>query len=157
RKPRCPMPAISLQNAKARWSLCSIDCRIRRARLRPWDLVRRACNSSHDGERVKTSAALSLGLFVIWMAGCSNGPTIYDDPSAIAVLSATQNNAVHGVATFVRMDGDVLVSVNMAGFKPNSVHGLHIHDSGDCSARDAASAGGHFNPTSSSHGGASGS
>ncbi|HVY08316.1 MAG TPA: superoxide dismutase family protein [Burkholderiales bacterium] len=82
---------------------------------------------------------------------------MYDDPSAMAVLSATQNNSVHGVATFVRKDGDVLVSVNMAGFKPNTMHGLHIHDSGDCSARDGASAGEHFNPASSQHGGASGS
>ena len=82
-----------------------------------------------------------------------NGPTFYEDPSAMAVLSSTQNSAAHGVATFVRSGGVALVNVNMTGFKPNSTHGLHIHESGDCSARDGSSAGGHFNPTSSEHGG----
>jgi Cu-Zn family superoxide dismutase len=82
-----------------------------------------------------------------------NGPTVYEDPSAMAVLSSTQNNSVHGVVTFVRSGGVALVNVNMTGFKPNSVHGIHIHESGDCTARDASSAGSHFNPTSSEHGG----
>lgn len=86
-----------------------------------------------------------------------NGPTVYEDPSAIAVLSSTQNSSVHGVATFVRKDDVAVVNVNMAGFKPNSSHGLHIHESGDCTARDGSSAGGHFNPTSSQHGGPAGS
>ena len=31
-------------------------------------------------------------------------------------------------------------------------HGFHIHENGDCSADDASSAGGHFNPTETSHG-----
>ncbi|MEY2633757.1 MAG: hypothetical protein RIR00_2411, partial [Pseudomonadota bacterium] len=35
-------------------------------------------------------------------------------------------------------------------------HGFHIHDSGDCSAADASSAKGHFNPTGKQHGHASG-
>jgi Cu-Zn family superoxide dismutase len=74
----------------------------------------------------------------------------------MAVLSSTQNSSVHGAATFVRSGGVALVNVNLAGFKPNSTHGLHIHDSGDCSARDGSSAGGHFNPTSSDHGGSNG-
>ena len=80
-------------------------------------------------------------------------PTIYDDPSAIAVLAATQGNPVHGVVTFVRKGRTTLVNANLSGFKPDSSHGMHIHENGDCSARDAASAGEHFNPTSSDHGG----
>ena len=32
-------------------------------------------------------------------------------------------------------------------------HGLHIHELGDCRAPDASSAGGHFNPQGSEHGG----
>ena len=98
-------------------------------------------------------SALSL----ILLGACSNGPTVYKDPSAIAVLSSTQNSSVHGVATFVRSGGVAVVNLNLAGFKPNNVHGLHIHDSGDCTARDGSSAGGHFNPASSQHGGVSGS
>jgi superoxide dismutase, Cu-Zn family len=32
-------------------------------------------------------------------------------------------------------------------------HGFHIHEFGDCSAADASSAGGHYNPDGSRHGG----
>jgi Cu-Zn family superoxide dismutase len=31
-------------------------------------------------------------------------------------------------------------------------HGAHVHEKGDCSAADGASAGGHFNPHSKDHG-----
>lgn len=80
-------------------------------------------------------------------------PTVYDDPSAMAVLSPTSGSSVHGVVTFVRKDrGTTLVTANLSGLKPNSLHGMHIHERGDCSARDASSAGDHFNPTGSSHG-----
>ena len=36
---------------------------------------------------------------------------------------------------------------------PAGVHGFHIHETGDCSAPDGSSAGGHFNPTGAPHGG----
>lgn len=91
-------------------------------------------------------------------AGCtgSKGGTRYDDPSAIAVLAPTQGNAVRGAVDFVRSGNDVTVTANLSGFAPNSTHGIHIHEAGDCSARDASSAGGHFNPSGSEHGGTSG-
>lgn len=97
----------------------------------------------------------AIGLYAVMLPGCAahKGGTIYEDPSAMAVLSSTQGSSVHGAVTFVRKRGAALVNVNMTGFKANSTHGLHIHESGDCTARDAASAGGHFNPTSSEHGG----
>ncbi|MGH8175548.1 MAG: superoxide dismutase family protein [Steroidobacter sp.] len=38
------------------------------------------------------------------------------------------------------------------GLEPNSEHGFHIHERGDCSAPDASSAGGHFNPAGAKHG-----
>ncbi len=60
---------------------------------------------------------------------------------------------MHGTVTFVRMNEVALVNVNLIGFKPNSTHGLHIHEYGDCTVRDGSSAGGPFNPTSSGHSG----
>src|SRR5258706_8169905 len=107
---------------------------------------------------VTCSKLALIGLCAVILPACAthNGATIYEDPSAIAVLSSTQGSSVHGVATFVRSGGVAMVNVNMTGFKPNSIHGLHIHESGDCTARDGSSAGGHFNPTSSDHGGPSG-
>jgi Cu-Zn family superoxide dismutase len=107
-----------------------------------------------------SSKLIAIGLYAIILSACAsftyNGPTIYDDPSALAVLSPTQGSSVYGVVTFVRTKGVALVNVNMTGFKPNSTYGLYIHESGDCTARDGSSAGGYFNPTSSGHGGPNG-
>jgi Cu-Zn family superoxide dismutase len=43
------------------------------------------------------------------------------------------------------------VVADISGLKPGK-HGLHIHEKGDCSAPDATSAGGHFNPEKKNHG-----
>ena len=70
----------------------------------------------------------------------------------MVVLSSTQSSPVHGVVTFLRTGGATRISANMSGFKPNTSHGMHIHEKGDCSSSDGMSAGGHFNPTSKPHG-----
>ena len=77
----------------------------------------------------------------------------YDDPSAIAVLEPTQGSSVRGAVDFVRKGNSVVVTANLSGFGANTTHGIHIHEIGDCTARDGSSAGEHFNPTSSEHGG----
>jgi Cu-Zn family superoxide dismutase len=70
---------------------------------------------------------------------------------AVAVLGSTEGNSVRGVVTFTK-DGDgVKVSAHIEGLKPGS-HGFHIHEFGDCSAKDGASAGGHYNPATMAHG-----
>jgi Cu-Zn family superoxide dismutase len=40
---------------------------------------------------------------------------------------------------------------DLEGLEPG-LHGFHIHEVGDCSAPDASSAGGHFNPDNTPHG-----
>ncbi|MEO8164067.1 MAG: superoxide dismutase family protein, partial [Betaproteobacteria bacterium] len=78
---------------------------------------------------------LLTGAGMLLLASCQthNGPTIYDDPSAMAVLSPTSGSSVHGVVTFVRKNnGTTLVTANLSGFKPNSAHGMHIHEQGNC-------------------------
>ena len=68
-----------------------------------------------------------------------------------AVLKPTQGNSAAGSVAF-RQDGDaVLVTAEVTGLTPGA-HGFHIHEKGDCSAPDATSAGGHFNPTGKPHG-----
>jgi Cu-Zn family superoxide dismutase len=94
------------------------------------------------------------------VTGCASGGgdgTRYDDPSAIAVLEPTEGNTVRGAVDFVRKGGEVLVTTNLSGFAPNTTHGMHIHEVGDCTARDGSSAGEHFNPATTEHGGTSGS
>lgn len=72
--------------------------------------------------------------------------------SAIAELAPTQGNEVKGNVTFKVVDGHVHVTGQVSGLKPDSEHGFHIHEKGDCSAPDGTSAGGHFNPAQQDHG-----
>jgi Cu-Zn family superoxide dismutase len=46
----------------------------------------------------------------------------------------------------------VKFSGTVSGLGPGTVHGIHIHEKGDCSAPDASSAGEHFNPLGHAHG-----
>ncbi len=72
--------------------------------------------------------------------------------AAMAELAPTQGNEVKGTINITVVDGKVHAKGEVTGLKPNSEHGFHIHETGDCSAPDGASAGGHFNPGKSDHG-----
>jgi len=69
---------------------------------------------------------------------------------AIAVLRPTEGNKVYGWVTFTKEGDKIKVVGEVEGLTPGT-HGFHVHEYGDCSAKDAASAGGHFNPQSSPH------
>ena len=73
---------------------------------------------------------------------------------ATANLRPTKGNQAKGTVTFTPTDdaNKVKVQVHLSQLKPGSVHGMHVHEKGDCSAADASSAGGHFNPGGKSHG-----
>lgn len=77
--------------------------------------------------------------------------------AATAELKATPGNGVSGTLT-LKAEGDgVRLTGSVTGLEPNSTHGFHVHEKGDCSAPDASSAGGHYNPTSKPHGDPKGS
>lgn len=71
--------------------------------------------------------------------------------SATATIAPTAGNAAKGTVTFTQKSDKVTVSAQMSGLSPGG-HGFHVHEKGDCSAPDATSAGGHFNPTGKAHG-----
>ncbi len=71
--------------------------------------------------------------------------------SAKVTLAAASKSKVTGSATFVEKDGGVEVTITAEGLKPGD-HAWHVHEKGDCSAPDATSAGGHFNPANAKHG-----
>ncbi|MFT3761552.1 MAG: superoxide dismutase family protein [Pseudoxanthomonas sp.] len=80
-------------------------------------------------------------------------------PAAVSTASeATVNLAsasaslVSGKLTLMPMGDGVHIMGTIGGLAPGSIHGFHVHETGDCSAVDASSAGGHFNPTGSAHG-----
>ena len=67
-------------------------------------------------------------------------------------LSPASGSAVKGTVTFTKVEGGVKVVADLEGLTPGD-HGFHIHQFGDCSAPDATSAGGHFNPHGAPHAG----
>lgn len=71
--------------------------------------------------------------------------------AAKSVLHPTQGNNVTGTVTFTIVNDGVRIVADLEGLTPGD-HGFHIHEFGDCSAPDASSAGGHFNPTKKRHG-----
>ncbi len=81
---------------------------------------------------------------------------VADDQSqggtASAKIEPTQGSNVKGEVTFAMVDGKLHVTGQLSGLAPNSTHGFHIHEKGDCSAPDGSSAGGHFNPAQAEHG-----
>jgi len=76
-----------------------------------------------------------------------------DFDELVAVLHPTEGNNVYGVVRFTRNDDGVQVEGEVHGLDPNSTHGFHIHEFGDCTADDATSAGDHFDPHDQPHGG----
>ena len=75
-----------------------------------------------------------------------------DATKATCKLDSKSGSQVTGTVTFTKVGDEVQVVADITGLKPGK-HGFHIHEKGDCSAPDAASAGGHFNPTNQHHGG----
>src|SRR3989440_2330102 len=75
-----------------------------------------------------------------------------DVTKATCKLESKSGSQVTGTVTFTKVGDDVQVVAEITGLKPGK-HGFHIHEKGDCSAPDAASAGAHFNPTQHKHGG----
>lgn len=73
---------------------------------------------------------------------------------AVANMEAKSESKVSGTVTFTQKEdgGPVEVAISLEGLTPGD-HGFHVHETGDCSAPDAKSAGGHFNPIKAEHGG----
>ncbi|RQP09887.1 MAG: superoxide dismutase family protein [Chryseobacterium sp.] len=71
--------------------------------------------------------------------------------SASYQIMGKSGTDTQGRITF-RQDGKkVIMDVNAYKLTPG-IHAIHIHEKGDCSAADATSAGGHWNPAGSDHG-----
>lgn len=93
--------------------------------------------------RVMTIVALGLSL-----AGCAwlEGGTV-----ASAKLEAKSGSKVWGSVSFREFEGKVEVRADVRDLPPGHQFGFHVHEKGDCSAPDAMSAGGHFNPGGKPH------
>lgn len=68
------------------------------------------------------------------------------------ISSVTQKN-LKGDVIFENVKEGVHVKAHVTGLTPNSKHGFHVHEKGECAGPDYKSAGGHFNPGGVKHGG----
>lgn len=72
--------------------------------------------------------------------------------SAVVVLKPASDSKVEGTVKFTAVADGVKIIADVKNLKPGK-HGFHVHEHGDCSAHDGSSAGGHYNPTKTKHGG----
>ncbi|MEO6186001.1 MAG: superoxide dismutase family protein [Steroidobacteraceae bacterium] len=73
--------------------------------------------------------------------------------TAATVLAGASGSSVAGALQLVASNDGVTLTGELSGLAPNTEHGFHVHEIGDCSAPDAKSAGDHFNPDHAEHGG----
>lgn len=116
-------------------------------------------------------ACIASGLFLgtlLSTAGCESGPKessfhhgqvempaccpLMSVTSAIATIHPTAGNTANGWVRFETVENGVRVTAEIMGLPPNTSHGFHIHEFGDCSRDDGTSAGGHYNPAGHQHG-----
>lgn len=105
----------------------------------------------------RTFSLIMLSTLMIFCSSCTDHHShlpkqVPTGKKAYAKLNPTEGNKATGLVTFIGLEKGVRVIANVEGLEPGS-HGFHIHEFGDCSAPDASSAGGHYNPTNSIHAG----
>jgi Cu-Zn family superoxide dismutase len=85
-----------------------------------------------------------------------SAPAETAEPRAIAFahaeIEARSNSGIEGKARFAQYDGGRIRLQLAIDNAPSGLHAAHLHEIGDCSANDATSAGGHWNPTAAEHG-----
>ncbi len=105
--------------------------------------------------------ALIAAVVAVSVSACSSAPsappkaavpTQSTAKQAMVNLASASGSLVSGKAMLVPMGDGVHITGTVGGLAPNSAHGFHVHETGDCSAVDATSAGPHFNPFNSAHG-----
>src|SRR5690606_28320542 len=72
--------------------------------------------------------------------------------TAIAQLESKSGSTAIGELQLSVSNGGVSITGELGGLTAGSEHAFHVHEYGDCSAPDAASAGEHFNPANAPHG-----
>jgi len=91
----------------------------------------------------KVGFGLSVIILTVAAGARAQGPSV--------TLKPTQGSIVNGTVSVATMGTGVHFTGTVTGLTPGK-HGFHLHEIGDCSAPDATSAGGHFNPDKKAHG-----
>jgi Cu-Zn family superoxide dismutase len=108
------------------------------------------------------SIAFSAGLLCV---ACSSQSPKAEEPAApaaqpatvsqepgVATFEATGTSKIKGTVQFIPQGNELRVTAEIDGLEPNTLHGFHVHEVGDCTGPDFKKAGPHFNPTGEEHG-----
>lgn len=76
--------------------------------------------------------------------------TVADDMKTYTINAKSGTNT-EGTVSFAQNGAEVTMTIDVKNLTPGT-HAVHIHEFGDCSAPDASSAGGHWNPSTDDHG-----
>lgn len=74
-----------------------------------------------------------------------------EDRELNLTMEPRSGSNVSGTVFFKEENGEVTMTAYLSGLSEGK-HAIHIHENADCSADDATSAGGHWNPTFEDHG-----
>ena len=91
------------------------------------------------------------GITTALLLGCKSSTNTANIKKLDVAFESKNNSGVTGNAFFTEKNGEVTFIAKLTGLKPG-LHAIHIHEKADCSAADATSAGGHWNPTFKKHG-----
>lgn len=93
-----------------------------------------------------------VGVAIVLIAGidCSAAEKV-ERKKAVVTIESRSDSHLTGKGKFVEEDGKVTLKLEIEGAEPGT-HAVHLHEKGDCSAPDATSAGGHWNPSHENHG-----
>ncbi|HEX8561497.1 MAG TPA: superoxide dismutase family protein [Flavobacterium sp.] len=101
-------------------------------------------------KKIVLTAAIALAIAISCKTATSKTDTA-NQQSLTLDFSPKSGSKAAGTAVFTEQNGEVTFTASLTGLEPG-VHAIHIHEKSDCSAPDASSAGGHWNPTFKSHG-----
>lgn len=103
---------------------------------------------------MKTRQGILLLALLFILAGCGKNMKVPVSGEQLEPVSGTLLNTEGkeiGKVQFEEQADGVKISLQAEGLTPG-VHGIHIHETGVCTAPSFESAGGHFNPNKKEHG-----
>lgn len=96
---------------------------------------------------------LSIALISCSVIQRQEATAIYDeDIRAVSDLHSASQEKMIGLVKIKDYKDHFKIEVEVSGLKPNSKHGLHIHENGICEGPYYKTAGDHFNPYKHAHG-----
>jgi superoxide dismutase, Cu-Zn family len=92
-----------------------------------------------------------LTLTIFTLIVCSASAAV--PRSASATLVSPSVKSLKAEVQFKDTGDEIKVMARVTGLAPGAVHGIHIHEKGQCQGPDFESAGGHLNPEDHTHAG----